>query len=128
MQTRTQQNPVSIKSLPMFGGHVANVSFTNLVLRDVKVAAAINFLSQNRRRIRERRRSLLGSYASGITIENCTGTAGQAGHFTCTEAEPCTSIVMRGVKLEGSPGAYTCAFASGDFEDCAPEPCDWGRS
>ena len=132
-------NAISVKSLPPFVGRALNISFTNVRLQHVGTPAgapatggaaiAINFLGQGDAPPANAAGGV-GATAAHLLIENVSGTALHGGHFTCTDALPCSGIRMRNVRLtETHSGApvdnYTCTHAGGSFEACSPPPCGW---
>jgi len=131
---RGTSSGLAIKSLPPFIGRARNISFTNLVLDDVKIGMALNFFAQNMAQEVEE----VGSSASSVLIENVTGTVSVkgdkhgigAGHINCLSTQPCTGLRLVNVTLSSSaPGtqvaAYTCMNANGTYTGCSPAPCGW---
>ena len=115
-------NCISLKSMPEFVGKVSNVTFSNILMTNVTTAVAFDMLAQGLE-------VGVGSTSSRVTIVNVTGTASEAGHFTCSPNKPCTDLRLINVHLtprdKSDTLKYACVSAKGSYRDSSPVPCGW---
>lgn len=107
---------ITIKSLPSFNGTVSNVLWDGVTMDTVAQGIYINAFGQGHPSAAN------VMTAHNITVRNVVGTSvGQAGHFDCGPAQPCTGITLENVTLQTST-QFTCENARGAYSDCSPAP------
>lgn len=111
------QRGVRVKSQLGRGGIVSDITYQNMIIRNVEEAINVNEF-----------------YTSGATgaapvfknflIENIIAdNVQQAGEFMCVPEAPCTGITIRNVTVTNYTKGFTCENAFGTAKDVSPSAC-----
>eukprot|EP00047_Mylnosiga_fluctuans_P005993 m.244113 g.244113 ORF g.244113 m.244113 type:complete len:406 (+) comp14390_c0_seq1:8-1225(+) len=128
-----QASAIRIKTIQGCSGHVTNVVYDSLTMRNVQLPIDISMFYNAS--LFERglpsgafaHRHLVAGAAvqiRNITISNVTATHCKSpGSILCDKAQPCTAIHMDDVTISATPGAFKCSNAHGDAHNVSPASC-----